>query len=413
MPTSRPTSENPTAYLSRARVDWMAAHPFKEFLPDWLQPPPRQVQPLGLADIDGLKLRAVVDDKLNAAPESLGKFKTSRRQRRRIEHEVADYLEDHGLLGDIVPKLRCCRMSGHYGEEATGAVVVGWDSKCGQARLCPDESRVEQRRLVRHYKAPVLAWAKKFSRRRRIHKLVITWPNIPAGELDRFNRLMFAELADLLKIKKCADGVPRSKSFPAIQGMQVTQECPLSARGDWNLHLNAILLVDGRFDWAKFRAAWYAQTVRHFPEYTDTDFQINFRELPRDDERALEKAIEECIKYPVKHVTAKADADRLAPGLVDWPPDLFMEWWQAGLRFRRTRSYGMLFRVDAPEDLPRDGITWRGRIWWDDRGSAYAVEVPAVSLIQGDKSAVWRGKNDYFLNNRPPGVGGGGGTRDG
>jgi hypothetical protein len=442
----------PTAYLNQARADWLALNPFREFLPDWLNPSPRLMTPIALADLDHLRLRATVEDELNQARTDLGKFKTTRRQRRRIEHEIADYLEGHDLLPNVVQKMRCCRMSGHWGEhEQDGELshVIAWDTKCGLTRLCPDEARVEQRRLVRRYKKPMMDW-KYAHGSRRIQKGVITWPNVAPGDLAKMKRLMLIEFSRYLK------------KFPSIVGALVSQEDPLAARGDWNVHLNALLLVHGRLDWSEFRAGWHALTAKHFPECTARSFSMDLKPLPRFDDRALEKALVECIKYPVKHVTEKSNGKRqvqrysdddnaaserddaregsasrveqsaeegqerlsrlhlqqadgsrvdhlrFAPGMIDWPPDLFMEWWFAGQHFRRTRSYGVLFRIPKQEDRSREGITWRGRVWWDARARAYAVEradLGRVDLIQGDNSIARIASNGYFLSNRPPGAG--------
>lgn len=81
--------------------------------------------------------------------------------------------------------------------------------------------------------------------------------------------------------------------------------------------------------------------------------------------------------------------------MVDWPPALFAEWWAAHRRLRRTRSYGCWFGKrmkelrEEKDEAPRGPVTWYGRLWWDQRARAYAVEMPRapVDLIQADKSA--------------------------
>ncbi len=87
--------------------------------------------------------------------------------------------------------------------------------------------------------------------------------------------------------------------------------------------------------------------------------------------------------------------------MIDWPPERFLEWWEAHRRYRRTRSYGCLFGEHLEdlsgdiEDLPRGEVTWYGRLWWDSLSQAYAVAGAApVGLIQANKSAV---------GDRPPG----------
>lgn len=63
---------------------------------------------------------------------------------------------------------------------------------------------------------------------------------------------------------------------------------------------------------------------------------------------------------------------------------------EAQERYRRTRSGGVLYRIDAEERAALGEIVCRGRVWWDERAKAYAVEfIPPrrfVDLIQGDKS---------------------------
>ena len=93
--------------------------------------------------------------------------------------------------------------------------------------------------------------------------------------------------------------------------------------------------------------------------------------------------------------------------MMDWPDDRIREWWEAGLRFRRTRSYGLWFKIGDPEREGQDEIRWRGRVWWDHRAGAYAVEragVVSVDLIQGDKSGARKAWSDYFLRSGSSGA---------
>lgn len=87
--------------------------------------------------------------------------------------------------------------------------------------------------------------------------------------------------------------------------------------------------------------------------------------------------------------------------MIDWPPERFLEWWEAHRRYRRTRSYGCLFGERLVElsgdieDRPRGEVTWYGRLWWESRAQAYAVSgARPVSLIQANKS---------LTGDRPPG----------
>lgn len=464
--------------------------------------------------------------------------RTNYRQRRCIEHLLADYLEEVGGFPELVRALRACRCSGNWGYHDTPAgarIVVAWDQKCGLARLCPDESRVEGRRLARRYLPHFVDWAAR-SPWHRVQKFVVTWPNIPAAELARFKRLQFQIFNKL------------QKRFRAVKGSLITQEDPLSRRGDWNLHLNVLALVHGRFSWEEVRAAWFELSRHLFPECEAPSYQIDFQQLDKDP-RALHRAVLECIKYPVKHVTEKANYERqrrgadrseapdighrggsdraggapvaghgapvageafreydagsgaaraggdreykrvgrdhdrgrcgplcaadvdgtpgdaagavlldharrieavagnddrrgapesgederaapreraraaagdvrgahagdqgLAPAMIDWPHDRFREWWAAGKGFRRTRSYGALFRIPKPEPDKLEGVTWCGRVDWQARWKCYKVSPaqPAVDLIQANKS---RGKTGPPAENSATGPPGGGSGR--
>lgn len=131
--------------------------------------------------------------------------------------------------------------------------------------------------------------------------------------------------------------------------------------------------------------------------------------------------------------------------MMHWGAERFAEWWDAHQRYRRTRSFGVLFSlagfwwerlplprrqallaevgadaaqapiawralelagepkeraqrraqlaelVEATTRPPPGAVVLRGRVWWDSRAHCYAVafEPPArvVGSIQGDKSA--------------------------
>lgn len=376
----------------RLVADWMAANPFKDFLPLNLIPPTRSLeQPKGDEAMRVADLGVQIDGKLNQSDESnRSKQRTTYKQRRQIEARLADYIEQHmdvlqqvSSLRDAPAKLRACRRTGHWGERVEAdrrKLVMGWDFKCGMTRLCPDESRAEQRRLVRRYKPAALAWAREKPTMRRIQKGVVTWPNIEAGKLAPMKREMCRQFAALLK------------SIPAVKGSLVSQEDPLGSGETWNLHLNVVLLIEGRFDWLELIQRWTAQTRHLFPECDAEHFQIKMRELPRFDEDELDAALREVIKYAVKH-----------QDMTDLDPNRFLEWWNAGLRFRRTRSYGVLFRVGDVK-RPQCEIVWYGRVWWEGSllGGVYAVERPRVFLTQGDNSAGRGGPETTRAGPEPP-----------
>ena len=486
---------------------WMAANPFSDRVPEWLITPCRPISPLPAAAVAAAEVMAChseIDRHVNASDDGT---RTSFRRRRVIGAQVADYLAHHGLLSlDHRLKLRACRHGGFWGiDTGTGKKIVAWDSKCGQALLCPHCARTEQRRLVRRYKQPMKKW-KQAKSTRRIHSGVITWPNVAPDRLAEYLRLIFKHFSKL------------KRDFPSIKGSLATVESPLSRRGDWNLHLNVLLCVDGPLHWGDLRAAWHRRTVHLFPGYEGTSFQIEMRQLPRYDDDALDAALRELIKYPAKHVmevmhgkkesavdrhrnpgsarggaamagvrvplggtrprdahrdgdepllvrpdraagpgaadrgedrgsrTVDRDAADLdagigrapsvegipgvdrdkrtpaddghdagaagedegrgesgagddggrdveAPALIAWPPERFQEWWDGHRHYRRTRSYGCLFGKPLAElsgdieDRPRGEAIWYGRLAWDSRAQAYAVECAGlVGSIQANKS---------------------------
>lgn len=354
--------------------------------------------------------------------------------RRKVERRIAGKLEREGFDDELVESLRSCRKHGDLGalqEEGGTRKIIMWNHKCGQNRFCPDEAREEQMRLAERYPPKIKEWlAERYWRQAQY--CVLTWPNIPAGELAFFKREMFRQLVKFLQIKKGKDGVARSKRFPAIRGVLATQEDPLSWRGDWNLHLNLLLLVDGNFPWAEFRAGWFKAT-RHLFDKKHRGFQVHFKNIKGKTLEAIVRAVLELVKYSAKHITecshddqhheaaepglrrdpvSDDDSDVLAagsvqddrraqgldapgaagsgvqedprtevflkaPGLVDWPGERLHEWHRAGLRFRRTRSYGALFAVKEvePEKIDKDKVQWIGRVDWNDDRAGYDITI--------------------------------------
>lgn len=350
--------------------------------------------------VRGFPLKA--DQHLNQRREGLGK--TTYRARRDAERRLADRFDelaaeradiDGHVFSKLAGKLRACRLCGQYGYDPESddpdKVVIAWEEKCGCARLCPDEARVEQQRLVRRYKPAVVEWASK-SRLRRVQKGVLTWPNVARGDLGRMKREQMKRFAKLLD------------DFPVVSGALVSQEDPLSRHGDWNLHLNVVLLIDGRFDWSEFRTRWTALGKEFFPDCPWL-FQVEMRELSRG-LRELEDEIAEVIKYPVKQVAstrAGEDGAEFAPALVDWTDDAIVEWYNAGLRFRRTRSYRALFKVkDADEERLGEQIVWIGRVEWSLEHRVYVCFRPSVDLIPGDNFSEARQFLTDNLRTGPP-----------
>lgn len=309
--------------------------------------------------------------------------------RRQIENQIAEYLDRNGLYPDLVGKLHSCRQSGSYGyrktESGENKPIVAWDIKCNLLRLCPDESRQEAQRLAERYVPAIAKWQRE-KRGRQIQYCVLTWPNIKPGGLKITKRWMFSHLNRWLKGKSCA----------AVRGCLAVQEDPLAADGTWNVHINLILLVEGHFDWKKARAAWYCRGKHLFPAHYK-DFQVHFARVGHS-AVSLARAVLELVKYSAKHVsgdhagrshvdthTSDDRGAKVAPGIIDWPSERFVEWWEAGKGFRRTRSYGALYKVPEPDrdQFDCEEVTWCGRIKYDPDARAYTL----IDLIQGDNSA--------------------------
>jgi len=321
-----------------------------------------------------VQLRRVIDPyELEQIRADLEEANAERHERRLAELRLADYIEEvHHTTGwqpepttrevqgktittrprtllDIAQSLRECRQSGYLGEKPGGGWLMAWDHKCGQVRLCPDESREETQRLSEWY-LPALLDFSQTDRWNRIFYLVPTTHNYRPGQLAQGKREMMERWKQLCdarrycpirytwneKKKKWRRKVARRDQWPRlfdIRGSLVIQEDPLSRDGQWNVHLNAFACVRGRFDFELVRLAWGAN--------------IHIREL-KGEAKALRAALLEAIKYSARIVPAKSEdkagaGTSAAPAMVDWDPELWLEWWQAQLGFRRVRSYGVLY----------------------------------------------------------------------
>lgn len=339
------------------------------------------------ADIEGLR------DELDAEMPS-------RERRRHAEHELADYIEaTQPDLAGVVEGMRNCRMSGCVGLRLGGGHVVAWDSKCHDVRLCPDQAREETRRLAEKYAPAVQRWATA-KPGRRVFYAVFTHGNYEPGRLRHGKAHLFRRWRRWLDATRpVTDGdrrrwhygpkKRRCALFPGLAGALVTQEDPLSAAGDWNVHLNAILLVEGEFSFAAVREAWGCNV--HLQQVTP-------------DAGGLARAVSELCKYAAAHVGSKsaakhADGASKAPPMTQWAGERWREWYDAQQKFRRTRSYGALYRVPAPESEPLDGVEWVGVIRFCDSGRYW------VDLIPGDnfsRSAAAIPREGYTTPPPPP-----------
>ena len=323
-----------------------------------------------------------------------------RAARRVAEQALADYIRNvaeaepgaahlYGL-DELAESLETCRTSGVAGQTVDGALRIAWDHKCGQVRLCPDESRTETQRVAERYVTAMKRWHQERPGRRRIIYAVFTCPNFEPGRLAHGKRFTLARFRDWMRHEYAAcpvtwrtwaedngDGTRTIRrapirtrkrkipALPAIKGAMVIQEDPLSARDDWNVHLNAFLLIEGRFDYAEARALW--------------GWNVEFRELDASEPGALSRAALEAVKYSAQIVPTKSAEKRArhgsdAPAMVEWPAARWVEWWGAGKGFRRLRSYGALYRLEREEQTDEPALVrWLGRVSWD--AGSYRVDL--------------------------------------
>lgn len=281
---------------------------------------------------------------------------------RYIESTVMPHCADPRLW-QMPMRLREARQTGTimYRRSDQHFVTI-WDTKAGVPLLCPDDSREEGMRVARRYIPTIAAWR---NNGKAVHKLVLNPPNIPRGELAQGMRALCKTFNEIFL---------KSGRFPEIKGALVALEAPLSVRGNWNVHLNVILLCDGFLDYKKVSSAWGHQ----FDAYR-----------LRGDQTAIEAALREVIKYAAQAMPSKSAEHKRrgmseAPALVEWPPDAFIEWWEAHQRFRRTRSYGLLFGLEKPEPESLDDFVSIGTVHHD--GTKLVRRFALLDSIPGDKS---------------------------
>ena len=147
--------------------------------------------------------------------------------------------------------------------------------------------------------------------------------------------------------------------------------------GTWNIHLNVILVTKGFFiDYGALRRAW-------------GDLNIECRRIGGTPIEAA-CALRECIKYAALAVSEKSTDDKhrnRAPGMVEWSDALLFEWIKAFKRFRRTRTYGVLYRLPKPEKLDLSEFVHVAIATWSSQRRGFVLRSPLLGSIPGDKSA--------------------------
>lgn len=339
--------------------DWIDRHDLATTLPDHLYLAAARQDEAERWRADDNADHAYAEIATDEARAALEKYSSHRA----IEKRVAEYLDRHRIYPSLSRRLRSCRQSGTLGvrHKNDGSIkpVILWDKKCNLNRLCPDESREEQRRLDSRYRHPMLDWKNARPGRRQIQKGVLSPPNVPVESFSYdYKREVYRRLSLWLK----------DDSQQSVKGCLATMEDPLSWRLDWNLHINIVLLVDGFFDWKAANESYKKIFLDLFPGYEDSHFQCEFRALKNDE---LADALREVIKYPAKLIPSTADqkkGDSPAPALVEYPPERFSQWWESGFgqsrsstrtiggrkvdvmyrpSLRRTRTYGLLHSLPA------------------------------------------------------------------
>jgi len=270
--------------------------------------------------------------------------------------ELADMLDAarrHGLwgIGDVWSKIDddgCI--------DETPALAVKWTGRAGQVKLCPDDAREDSMRASSLYAERLADLAAEgFA----VRYAVFTIPNSPAGFLRADLHAVFDRLRREILYARVDGTLARSfkdsrRRFPSLRGALAVLEAPLARRGDWNVHLNVIMVFSDFPPYKELRAAWGAN--------------VEFREVPAGAEKP---ALTELIKYPLKAISLKSEEKAAggshAPPVIEWPPDAFDEWWRAHVGFRRARSWGVLYAGSLPDDerdriMPHT-IEWLGKLY--------------------------------------------------
>ena len=302
-----------------------------------------------------------------------------------IRRQLADALEQRVKplcnamwVHKYIDRLRRARWSGAWGYSLSkGKGVIFWDDKAGLSRLCPDDAREEAQRLARKVLDPLEALQ---ANGHALHYCVLTSPNAAPGGLRREMLSICRRLRHTILKAKHEDG---SLVFPEIKGALCVLEAPLGSARDWNVHLNVIFVVDGYFDYEKLRRLWH--------------WNLEVRKLATGP-GVVRGALTELIKYAVAATVAKS-AEKAAAGdgggggedkrippppMLEWTGAELLEWLRAMRGFRRTRTYGCLFRLKKPkaeEDLGQ--IIWLGRI--DYQSGRYRLSSALLGSIPEDK----------------------------
>jgi hypothetical protein len=247
-----------------------------------------------------------------------------------FEHRVSEKLEEvadihHMKLYELASEMKFCRRSGHIGVLPDGGYQIAWRCKCGCGLFCPHESREETKRVDRKYHSQIKLF-EQLSPFNQIHYAVLTIPNVPTGQLRQ-------GMEFILQRFKAVFMTNEHPAIDNIEGALSIIECPMSASGDWNIHLNVIFLMKCRPDYKLMRRCW------------GYDMEIDF--VPP---KLISKTFREMVKYVLtgdaEKATNKSESGQSkAPSFFDWPHEAILEYWDAYQGFRKLRSYGELYAI--------------------------------------------------------------------
>ena len=281
-----------------------------------------------------------------------------------------------------------CRHRGPVGYNADGKLIVQWEEKCGLAKYCPDEAVKESKRLGDSYLEPTIEHRRKGG---RVYKGVLTLPNYPGGRLKEGVRHAFARWKS-----KLWRAINNGENKFGIEGALVILEAPLGKDGDWNIHLNVILLTRGFLSYKNVYDSWGG-------------FNLHLKRHLQFDDEGMSGLFNEVVKYGTRAMPEKSsDGQHTAPAMIEWEPWELIEWHLANKGFRRTRSYGCLFKIGKPDNDFEMPTHWLGRIEY--RSNHYVFirrqhnlalyrdmlldgDARALNLVRGDKSTTKRRGN--------------------
>jgi hypothetical protein len=297
-------------------------------------------------------------------------------ERAHARDQVADYLERVVMPNswrraelELANRLRESRQEYQRGVLPNGRRLIRWDRKACLPLLCPDDAREEAMRLSRRVLPRMMELV---GHGYTAHYLCATMPNVAAGELTKGMRSLYKRFNSLMRACKRKD-----RPFPIV-GAVAVMEAPMGWRRDWHPHLNIIVVCDGFLDYKALRERWH--------------WNIEMRKLEGNRE-ALARTFRELIKYSCRAVPEKSQSKAAAqvvadetkpPALIEWTAGEFLEWWRAHKRFRRSRTYRLLFGLPKPAKLEQTGVIWIARGWREAFG--FRERCPLLESIPGDKS---------------------------